>query len=148
MGLLEGLRKDRLVRPADPDRPVYDSWRDDPPDSAWVRSPAIISANSEKTRRDNKTLHKPKVAETCNHEGCNEKVYQAGLCKVHRLEVIRDRNRVYRAKRRDREMEARLEQGRKSGRPCEVCGAPVPLRYKRMLCRTHIREANARETSQ
>lgn len=146
MSYLEAMRKDQLLRPADPNRPVYDSWRDDPPDSAWKRSPVIISENSEKTRRNNKFLHKPKVAATCKHEGCSEKVYQAGLCKVHRLEVMRDRNRIYRARRREKGLKALLEQGQKSGRPCEVCGAPVPLRYKRMLCHTHMIEANARET--
>lgn len=139
MRLLDSLRRDGFIREADPNRPVYEGWRDDPIDMSWVNNPAIQSKTASKTQRKTRAV-KPKEPMPCSHEGCSENAHKSGLCSFHWQEEHRERNRLYRAKRRAQEKALAIEKAKDSGRACSVCGLPVPSRYKTLLCREHHRE--------
>lgn len=138
-GDFHSLRKDNLIRPADPDKPVYSGWRDLPPESDWKRTPAIQSTNTERTRQQHKPI-KPAVPKptVCTQDGCNERVYKASLCKEHYDNVVRERNRAARAKRHEKEKILAMENKKREGeRLCKECGDPAATYTSHLLCEKH-----------
>jgi hypothetical protein len=141
-GLLDGMRKDNKLRPENSDRPKYDGWREKPSDSSWKRNSAIESKNTQRTVKNAPPKPKTEKPIVCIVEGCSEKVYQAGMCKPHRLQIMRDRNRANTARRRAEDKKLKeLEQNaqrRNVARLCKVCGDPVPDNFTNLLCRFHF----------
>lgn len=143
-GDFHSLRKDNLIRPADPDKPVYDQWRNLPSESDWQRQSAIQSSNTERTRKQHKAV-KPEVSKPviCKTDGCSERVYKASLCKEHYDTVVRVRNRLARARRREREKRESMANNNSGGeRVCKECGEPVVSYSSSLLCEKHYAAYN------
>lgn len=135
MSYLDKLREEGVLRPIDPDKPVYDGWRDDPGLSAWARNPAVKSKNSQKTADPKKAVKPVTKPTTCKTEGCSEPIKKNGLCDTH----YKAKKKIYRDTRREVEKAQRRAAAALNGRACTECGDPVPSRYKRDLCVVHNR---------
>lgn len=86
------LRKDRYIRPIDPNKPEYEQWRDVPSTYHWKHNSALRPKPTPKQR-----------STTCAAVNCTAGIFKSGLCSTHWKERERERRRLYRQAQRQRE---------------------------------------------